>query len=70
MPRDKRLDSDGNLLSEATLYNNAVESVDVSQLNYTDDQKKEIYLFSQLNAVENFATGTVATDSLTDTQIA
>ena len=70
LPRDKRLDSDGNLLSEATLYNNAVESVDVSQLNYTDDQKKEIYLFSQLNAVENFATGTVATDSLTDTQIA
>ena len=47
LPRDKRLDSDGNLLSEATLYNNAVESVDVSQLNYTDDQKKKfIYLVS------------------------
>ena len=70
LPRDKRLDSDGNLLSEATLYNNAVESVDVSQLNYTDDQKKEIYLFSQLNAVENFATGTITTDSLDDTQVA
>ena len=70
LPRDKRLDSDGNLLSEATLYNNAVESVDVSQLNYTDDQKKEIYLFSQLNAVGNFATGTIATDSLDDTQVA
>ena len=70
LPRDKRLDSDGNLLSEATLYNNAVESVDVSQLNYTDDQKKEIYLFSQLNTVENFATGTIATDSLDDTQVA
>ncbi|HEU6283606.1 TPA: penicillin-binding protein 2 [Streptococcus pneumoniae] len=70
LPSDKRLDSDGNRLSEATLYNNAVESIDVSQLNYTDDQKKEIYLFSQLNAVENFATGTIATDSLTDTQIA
>ena len=70
LPRDKRLDSDGNLLSEATLYNNAVESVDVSQLNYTDDQKKEIYLFSQLNTVENFATGTIVTDSLDDTQVA
>ena len=70
LPRDQRLDSDGNLLSEATLYNNAVESVDVSQLNYTDDQKKEIYLFSQLNTVENFATGTIATDSLDDTQVA
>lgn len=70
LPSDKRLDSDGNRLSEATLYNNAVESIDVSQLNYTDDQKKEIYLFSQLNAVENFATGTISTDALNDTQVA
>ena len=70
LPSDKRLDSDGNRLSEATLYNNAVESIDVSQLNYTDDQKKEIYLFSQLNAVENFATSTISTDALDDTQVA
>jgi len=70
LPSDKRLDSDGNRLSEATLYNNAVESIDVSQLNYTDEQKKEIYLFSQLNAVENFATGTISTDPLDDTQVA
>lgn len=70
LPSDERLDSDGNRLSEATLYNNAVESIDVSQLNYTDDQKKEIYLFSQLNAVENFATGTISTDALDDTQVA
>ena len=70
LPSDKRLDSDGNRLSEATLYNNAVESIDVSQLNYTDEQKKEIYLFSQLNAVGNFATGTISTDALDDTQVA
>ena len=70
LPREKRLDSDGNQLSESELYNNTVESIDPSQLAYSDDEKKEIYLFSQLNAVENFATGTVATDSLTDTQIA
>lgn len=70
LPREKRLDSDGNQLSESELYNNTVESIDPSQLTYSDDEKKEIYLFSQLNAVENFATGTVATDSLTDTQIA
>ena len=70
LPSDKRLDSDGNRLSEATLYNNAVESIDVNQLNYTDDQKKEIYLFSQLNAVGNFATGTISTDALDDTQVA
>ena len=70
LPREKRLDSDGNQLSESELYNNTVESIEPSQLSYSDDEKKEIYLFSQLNAVENFATGTVATDALTDTQIA
>ena len=70
LPREKRLDSDGNQLSESELYNNTVESIDPSQLTYSDDEKKEIYLFSQLNAVGNFATGTIATDSLSDTQIA
>ena len=70
LPHEKRLDSDGNQLSESELYNNTVESIDPSQLSYSDDEKKEIYLFSQLNAVGNFATGTIATDSLTDTQIA
>ena len=70
LPREKRLDSDGNQLSESELYNNTVESIDPSQLTYSDDEKKEIYLFSQLNAVGNFATGTIVTDALTDTQIA
>ena len=70
LPKDKRLNSDGNQLSESELYNNAVESIQTNQFNYTDDEKKEIYLFSQLNAVENFATGTILTDDLTDTQIA
>ena len=70
LPREKRLDSDGNRLSESELYNNAVDSVQTSQLNYTEDDKKEIYLFSQLNAVGNFETGAIETDSLTDTQIA
>ena len=70
LPREKRLDSDGNRLSESELYNNAVDSVQTSQLNYTEDEKKEIYLFSQLNAVGNFATGTIATDPLNDSQVA
>ena len=70
LPSEKRLDSDGNRLSESELYNNVVDSVQTSQLNYTEDEKKEVYLFSQLNAVGNFATGSIVTDSLTDTQIA
>ncbi|HGR3597131.1 penicillin-binding protein 2B [Streptococcus pneumoniae] len=70
LPSEKRLDSDGNRLSESELYNNAVDSVQTSQLNYTEDEKKEIYLFSQLNAVGNFATGTIATDPLNNSQVA
>lgn len=70
LPKDKRYDSDGNQLSESELYNNAAESIAVDQLNYSDDEKKAIYLFSQLNSVENFATGNIQTDPLTDTQVA
>ncbi|WP_318779989.1 penicillin-binding protein PBP2B [Streptococcus sp. Marseille-Q4154] len=70
LPKDKRFDSDGNQLSESDLYNNAVESVSSSQTNYTEDEKKAIYLFSQLNAVANFATGNIQTDPLSDTQVA
>ena len=70
LPKDKRFDSDGNQLSESDLYNNAVESVTSSQTNYTEDEKKVIYIFSQLNAVGNFATGNIQTDPLSDTQVA
>ena len=68
--QDKRYDSDGNQLSESELYNNAAESITSSQLNYSEDEKKAIYIFSQLNAVENFATGNIQTDPLSDTQVA
>lgn len=70
LPKDKRYDSDGNQLSEAQLYNNAAESITSDQLNYSEDEKKAIYIFSQLNAVENFATGNIQTDPLSDTQVA
>ena len=70
LPKDKRYDSDGNKFSESELYNNAAESIAPNQLNYSEDEKKAIYLFSQLNSVENFATGNIRTDPLTDKQIA
>lgn len=70
LPKDKRYDSDGNQLSESELYNNAADSISSSQLNYSEDEKKVIYIFSQLNAVENFATGNIQTDPLSDTQVA
>lgn len=70
LPKDKRFDSDGNQLSEAQLYNNAAESITSDQLNYSEGEKKVIYLFNQLNAVGNFATGNIQTDPLSDTQVA
>lgn len=70
LPKDKRFDSDGNQLSESDLYNNAAESITSDQLNYSEDEKKVIYLFSQLNAVGNFSTGNIQTDPLSDTQVA
>ena len=70
LPKDKRFDSDGNQLSEAQLYNNAAESIAANQLNYSEDEKKAIYLFSQLNSVGNFATGNIQTDPLSETQVA
>ena len=70
LPKDKRFDSDGNQLSESELYNNAAESITSSQLDYSEDEKKAIYIFSQLNAVGNFATGNIQTDPLSDTQVA
>lgn len=70
LPKDKRYDSDGNKFSESELYNNAAESIAPNQLNYSEDEKKAIYLFNQLNAVANFATGNIQTDPLSDTQVA
>ena len=70
LPKDKRYDSDGNQLSESELYNNAANSIAANQMDYSEDEKKAIYLFSQLNAVGNFATGNIQTDPLSDTQVA
>ena len=70
LPKDKRYDSDGNQLSESELYNNAANSIAANQMDYSEDEKKAIYLFSQLNSVGNFATGNIQTDPLSETQVA
>lgn len=70
LPRKERLTSDGNYLKESTIYNNAVASVKASDLGYSDEEKKVIYLFDQLNRITNFATGNLMTDPLTPDQAA
>ncbi len=70
LPEKKKFDTDGNRLPEAKIYQAAVDSIDPSKLGYTDDEKKIIYLYSQMNAVENFATGIITTQALGAEQIA
>lgn len=70
LPKDKKFDTDGNRLPESKIYKAAAESIDPKQLGYTDEEKKAIVLFSQMNAISNFATGTIQTDSLTTEQVA
>lgn len=70
LPNKKKYDTDGNRFSESKIYKAAVDSIDSSKLGYTDDEKKAIVLFSQMNAISNFSTGTIQTDSLTTEQVA
>ena len=70
LPKDKKFDTDGNRLPESKIYKAAAESIDPKQLGYTDEEKKVIVLFSQMNAISNFATGTIQTDALTTEQVA
>ena len=70
LPKNKKYGTDGNRLAESKIYNNAVKSVDVAKLNYSDEDKKAIYLFSQMNAISNFETGNIRTDDLSADQIA
>ena len=70
LPKDKKFDTDGNRLPESKIYKAAAESIDPKRLGYTDEEKKAIVLFSQMNAISNFATGTIQTDPLTTEQVA
>lgn len=70
LPKNKKYSADGNRLTESKIYSNAVKSVDVVKLNYSNEDKKVIYLFSQMNAIANFETGNIRTDDLSPDQIA
>ncbi len=52
---EKKFDTDGSRLPEAKIYQAAADSVTLLKASgYTDDEKKIIYLYSQMNAVEEF----------------
>lgn len=70
LPRKEKFDTDGNRLPESKVYRAAADSIDPAQLGYTEEEKKAIVLFSQMNAISNFATGTIQTDELSTEQVA
>ncbi|MGT2715065.1 penicillin-binding protein PBP2B [Streptococcus respiraculi] len=70
LPKDQRLDTDGNSLDEAVVYNNAVASLTEEQTAYSDEELKAVELFSQMNAAAYFETVHLVTDPLTAEQIA
>ena len=70
LPKDKKTDKFGNKLAEATIYNNAVDAVPDEAVDYTEDELKIVYIYSQMNAVSNFSTVTLKTGELTPEQIA
>lgn len=70
LPKKKRLDSEGNLLAEATVYSNAVDSLTDEQLQYSEEDNKAAELFSQMNSAAYFETVNLVTEPLSAQQIA
>ncbi|HEM2749994.1 TPA: penicillin-binding protein 2 [Streptococcus suis] len=70
LPEDKKYDSDGNYLSESTIYSNAVDSIPAESLQYSEQDSKAIELFKQMNGATYFSTVNLVTDTLTAEQVA
>lgn len=70
LPKDKKYDSDGNYLSESTIYSNAVDSIPAEALQYSEQDNKAIELFKQMNGATYFSTVNLVTDTLTAEQVA
>ncbi|HEP1812654.1 TPA: penicillin-binding protein 2 [Streptococcus suis] len=70
LPEDKKYDSDGNYLSESTIYSNAVDSIPPEALQYSEQDSKAIELFKQMNGATYFSTVNLVTDTLTAEQVA
>lgn len=70
LPKDQKFDKFGNRLSESTVYANAISSVSDEQINFSEEELKVAYIFSQMNATPTFGTSSLTTAELTPEQIA
>jgi len=69
LPDDEKYDSYGNNLTESEIYTNAVNAVTDDEINYSEDELKLVYIFSQMNAASTFSTVNLTTGDLTEEQI-
>ncbi len=51
LPNNKKTDKFGNKLAEATIYNNAIDAVPDEAVDYSEDELKIVYIYSQMIAV-------------------
>lgn len=70
LPDDEKYDSYGNNLTESEIYANAINAVTADEINYSEDELKLVYIFSQMNAASTFSTVNLTTGDLTEEQIA
>ena len=70
LPNDKKYDHYGNNLTESEIYANVVNAVTDDDINYSEDELKLVYIFSQMNAASTFNTVNLTTGDLTEEQIA
>ncbi|WNZ96417.1 penicillin-binding protein PBP2B [Streptococcus iniae] len=70
LPKKKKFDSYGNRLTEAKVYQNAIDSIKESDLTYSPQEVKRIAIFNQMNATAAFHTVTLKTKALSDQEIA
>ena len=70
LPDKEKYDNYGNNLTESKVYANAVKAVTDDEINYSEDELKLVYIFSQMNAASTFSTVNLTTGDLTDEQIA
>lgn len=67
---DKKYDKFGNRLAESDIYANAIAAVTDKQIDFSDEELKVAYIFSQMNATPTFGTTSLKTADLTAEQIA
>lgn len=67
--KDKE-DADGNLVSNATLYQKTLEKVTKADIDYSDSEKKVVSIFKKLSGAQALSPVYIKTDNVTTEEVA